>query len=169
MRVDTQFAKQSFTGLPPWAKGVIAVAIIGGIGYIAYKFLKAPGKIKEGQGNRQEENSANKDLDKLISAGKGPTLSKTQYLQYANQLQSAMDGYGTDNGAILKIFANVKNEADVLAIITAYGIRKISSGTWNPEPNYEGTLGGALSSEQSANELGKLNLLLAKKGIKHRF
>lgn len=169
MRVDTQFAKQSFTGLPPWAKGVIAVAIIGGIGFLIYKVVKVPGKIKEGSGNRQEDKAVNKDLDNLITSGKGPTLSKTQITQYANQLQSAMDGYGTDNAKILNIFNNVKNDADVLAIISAYGTRKLSSGTWNPEPNFEGTLGGALVNEQSNTEISKLNTLLSKKGIKHRF
>lgn len=169
MRVDTQFAKQSFTGLPDWAKGVIAIAVVGGIGFLVYKITKAPGKLKEGSGNRQEDKAVNKDLDNLITSGKGPTLSKTQITQFANQLQSAMEGYGTDNAKILSIFNNVKNDADVLAIISAFGIRKISSGTWNPEPNFEGTLGGALVNEQSSSELAKLNAILSKKGIKHRF
>ena len=38
---NTSFAKQSFQGLPQWAKGIIAIAVVGGVAYLGYKLYDA--------------------------------------------------------------------------------------------------------------------------------
>ena len=52
--------------------------------------------------------------------------------------------------------------------MSAYGSREISSGAWNPEPNFTGTLTGAITSECDATEKAKLNQILQSKGITNR-
>jgi len=79
-----------------------------------------------------------------------------------------MNGASTDEQAIYKVFANMNNKADVLGLIKAYGTRKINSGIYLV-PDYEGSLGGALTNELSISEITALNMMLAKKGIGIRF
>ena len=40
------FAKEQFSSMPGWAKGVVAIGILAGIGFVAYKVIKG---IKRGQ------------------------------------------------------------------------------------------------------------------------
>lgn len=165
----SNFAKEQFSTMPPWAKGVIAIGILAGVGYIAYKIMKATQNLKDTKGSRKEDNAVSNDLSQLISSGKGPTLPPSQISGLANTLFQAMDGYNTDERAIYSVFVKVKNDADVLAIIKAYGIRELSSGKFNPEPNLKGSLTEAFTSELNRNEIAQLNMILAKKAIKHRF
>jgi hypothetical protein len=167
-KVDTQFAKTGFMALPPWAKGVIAIGIGVGIYVIVKKVGSAPKKIKAGAGNRDEDKEMNKEYDDLLTTGTKPTMSKAQQSQYANQLHTAMDGYGTDEETIKRILCKSKNDADIIGIIKSYGTREVSSGNWNPEPNYKGNLGGALNSELSDYWITAVNKCLKAKNIKHR-
>ena len=167
-KVDTQFAKTGFMALPPWAKGVIAIGVGVGIYMVVKKVGSAPKKIKEGKGNRDEDKDMNQLYDQLETSGKKATLTNAQMSQYANQLHTAMDGYGTDEDAIKRIMCKAKNDADVIGIIKSYGTREVSSGKWNPEPNYKGNLGGALHSELSDYWITTINKCFKSKGIKHR-
>jgi hypothetical protein len=167
--MKTEFAKKSYTGLPQWAQGVIAVALVGGAAYLVYKLVKAPAKLKEGQGARQEDRGWNQEFDKLNSnPATKATLSKVQMSSIANALQTAMDGYGTDYDAILRAFANVKNQADYAGVNAAFGVRIIKAGTGTgfftttPAMNLQ----AALTDELDTKQLNALNLMLAKKGVK---
>jgi hypothetical protein len=80
----------------------------------------------------------------------------------------AMDGYGTDENAIISVFYSLKNNADFLALIAAFGTREISSGSWNPEANFNGTLTAALVSELDISEIITLNNILKAKKITYR-
>lgn len=167
--MNTKTTKNIFTNLPAWAQGLIATAVVGGILYGGYKLMHAPKEIKQSQGSRQEDRAVNSEYDKLVKAGKNPTLSTSQMIQYANQLFAAMDGYGTDEKAVISILSNVKNQTDLLGIIKAYGVRTLSSGRLNPEPDFTGTLGASLSTELSRTWLDSLNAILTKKGITQKF
>ena len=166
------FAKQSFTGMPQWAKGVIGVGLLLGAGYLVYKIMKAPKKFKEGQGARDETKALNQELDKLNSnPATKQTLKKSEALDIANQMFTAMDGWGTNGGAIMTAFTRIKNDADWLAVKTAYDIREVSSGRGNPEPNLNGTLVQAFASELGVNDIvwvNQINQLLAKRKINYK-
>jgi len=165
------FAKQQYTTLPPWAKGAIAVIVIGGIalaGYKVYKMIKNVGSGKT-QGDRQEDRGWNQEFDNLnTNPSTKATLSKAQMLAFATTLFTAMDGYGTDEDTIVGVFKNVKNNADFAGISAAYGIRELSSGYLNPEPNYKGGLSGALASELSQTWKDIINKDLASKKITYK-
>lgn len=163
------FAKESFSGLPSWAKGVVAIAVVGGIGYLLYKTFSKVGDIKDDKGLREEKAGWEQEFDKLNSnPSTKATLSKSQLSSFANKIFTAMDGYQTDEDAVINTFYNLKNDADFAGLQAAWGIREISSGRFNPEPNFKGNLISAIASEMNTSERSKINTILMKKGIKYR-
>lgn len=171
MATNKQFAQKSFAGLPAWAKGAIAIAVVGGIGYVIWKLVKLPSKIQEDQSNRQESKNWNQELDKYNSDPKTrATLTKAQMLSIANKIYTAMDGYGTDELAIVASFKQIKNNADFAGVQAAYGIKDVKPGTgtgWFTAP-YHGGLTGALTDELSQYWKDLINTSLSKKGITYQ-
>jgi hypothetical protein len=165
------FAKQQYSTLPPWAKGAIAVgvlAVIGVVGYTIYKKLKDTTSGKA-SGDRQEDRGWNKEFDNLnTNPSTKATMSQAQMLAFATTLFTAMDGYGTDEDTIAGIFKQMKNNADFAGVSAAYGVRELSSGRMNPEPNYKGGLSGALASELSQSWKDIINKDLASRKITYK-
>lgn len=162
-------AEKTFNNLPPLAKTVITIGVVAGIGIAAYLVYKKIKNIQATKDAKKEVGDVEDDLAKLKKAGKKQTLSQSDIAGIANNLKTAMDGYGTDFDMILKNLVKVNNQVDLLAVIKSFGVRKISSGRYSPAPDFEGTLGQALAEELSAKELGAINSMLAKKGIGQRF
>lgn len=151
-----------FKGLPQWAQGVIAVSAVAGVTYLIYTLTK---KEKDSVKDVKEEL---KNLDSTISSiqstGKKPTLTPYEMSTLANKIWGAMSGTpGTDEAAIYRAFASVKNDLDVLGIVKAFGMRK----EFGMIP--ERTLGQWLTDELNPEEMKALNGILARKGIKYRF
>ena len=153
-----------FEGLPGWAKGVIAVAVVGGGAYLIYELQKGVKNIKKNAGSKSEAGAVTTELNTLNTASSTKqTLSPAQATAMANMLFTAMDGYGTDSVTIMKQLLQLKNQADWLAVNNAYGVRTLSSGRFNPEPDFTGTLTASL-----ANELGVLDAEL-QQGVNKQF
>lgn len=152
-------------GLSP--KLIITIVIIIVVIIVVICVVRGVKGFNERKGARRENREVDKELRNLIKDGSGPTISSAQAAMYADQLFTAMDGYGTDFPGISKVFVQVKNDADVLAISSAFGIREISSGQWNPEPNLKGTLAQGLTNELDEPQKLALAKLFADKGIKY--
>ena len=165
-----QFAQESFTGLPTWSKGVVAVAIVGGIGYLIYSLLKKAGDVKEDKSERFEDNEWNKEFDKLQSnQSTKATLTKAQMASIANKVFAAMDGYGTDEEAIVAAFRQLKNNADYAGVQAVYGIKSIHPGTgtgWFID-SFKGNMTAALTDELTQYWKDKINAILKSKKIKY--
>ena len=157
------------TNLPLWSKGVIGVLIAGGSAFALFKLYQYFGKLKEQQGQQAELDTTKEEIKTLTASGKKSTLTKPQIDQIANKLQTAFAGYGTDYNAIVNALVQVKNDIDLLSVRSAYGIRKISSGSYNIAKDFEGTLDQAMIEELSSTDIQKINLILARKGIMNRF
>lgn len=157
------------TGLPTWSKGVIGVLIAGGSAFALFKIYQYFGKLKEQEGQKAELDTTTKALTDLTKAGKGGSLTPVQYTQLANKLQTAFAGYGTDYNAIFQVIVQIKNEYDILSLRKAYGVRKISSGRFNLTSDFEGTLDQTITEELSSSDISKINMQLAKQGIRNRF
>lgn len=169
MATNKEFAQKSFGQLPGWAKGLLAVGVLAGVGYAVYYFTKQLGSVKEGKTEREEDRGWNSELDKLNSNDKTKaTLSKAELSSLANKIHTAMDGWGTDEEAIVKSFRRLKNNADFAGLQAAYGVQKVSSGRFSTEPDFKGNLISALSSELSDYWITKINQILKAKGIKFR-
>lgn len=169
-----EFAKQAYTGLPTWAKGVIAVGVLAGVGFIVYKLYKKSQEIKDTKDSKEEVKAVEQELSALNqNPSTKQTLSVSDAKSIANSIFTAMDGYGTDEVAILRQLVKLKNQADWLAVRAEWGVREISSGRGNPEPNFKGTLEAALTSElgDTPEDLvvkAKVNQHFAKVGITAR-
>lgn len=153
-----------FKGLPMWAKGIIAIVVVGGAGVVVYTIYKKLQYATSKKDDKQELNAAQQELNQTSIK---PTLTKSQAEGMANAIFVALDGYATDEDVIYNQLAKVKNNADWLLLVTSYGTKEISSGKGNLAPNYSGNLVGALTDELSSSEIAKANAILKKNGVKY--
>jgi len=160
-------ASTYYSGLPSWAKGVLAVAVVAGIAGVVYVLYKKTKDVKEDKTNKAENTAAESELSQEIRKGIKPTYPKSQYDSYANSIHEAMNGSGTDENLIKRVFANLKNNADFLSLTSAYGTRTVDGGTFAPD--YKGTLSGSLSHELSNDDIRDINVSMQRKGITYKF
>lgn len=93
------------------------------------------------------------------------TYGSQQYSDFAKSLYNAMDGAGTAEDKIAEVFGKLKTYEDVLALIDAYGVRKLSTPYgWDSDAM---TLSEALEYEMDASEINMyVNTPLKKTGYK---
>ncbi len=128
--MKTQFIKSNISGLPQWAKGVIAVAVVGGVGLVLYNIYK---KIKESQGKKNQTDvvkDAKKEEQDLIKSGMKYTHPQSTYSSTANFIQNSLDGCEvphTELDVVRKVMTTVENKLDWVALINAFGVRVIDN------------------------------------------
>ena len=114
---------ESILGLPTWAKGVLAIAVVGGVGFIGWKVYKKMSDASKEKEQRKEDKSWDKEADALNKDPKTKaTISQTQLQSYANVLKAAMDGMTTNVGAINNVFKALKN-GGTFNSITSHAIK----------------------------------------------
>jgi hypothetical protein len=173
MAVDTKFAKQSFTGLPSWAKGVVAIAAVGGVVYLVYKFqksgktiLKTPDEKTDQEEAKQQEEELQKELKK-----KPLTYPLSQYKTFANVIEEATNEEGTDEEAIYAIFRKLKSNADYLALQKAWGNpTRFVTPSWYIfyTTGKRFTIPQLLRNDMSSSEIKKINTILMNNKITYR-
>tara|TARA_R110000868_G_scaffold6587_1_gene37178 strand:- start:2008 stop:2481 length:474 start_codon:yes stop_codon:yes gene_type:complete len=141
--------------------GLIVTTLILGVGYFLYKKLRS-------------STPSNAEIDSQIGGNTGvnPSLSEDKMKELANKMFAAFNGFGTDvngNNGLINLFAAIKNNDDLMGVIAAYGIREISSGSWNPLSNFKGNLPETIADELSDSEITKINSVLVKSGVSIRF
>jgi hypothetical protein len=146
-------------------KILIAVgAVIGAI-----VIIRALRGFTKKQDSREEVREAYNELEDMNqNPSTRQKITAFQAQQYANSIFGAMDGYGTDETSILGVFYKIYNNADFLAISKSFGIREVSSGYLNPEPNMKGTMTQCLHSELDSEWRKKINKVLTTKKIRFR-
>lgn len=155
-----------FTGLPLWAKGVLALLIVGIIIYIAIQAKNIIKSVSDKIAEKKSEAATKSELKDYAKQGIKPSYMDSQYKGWANKIGAAMDGFGTDEDAIYDVFRLMKNDADVLKLIEAYGTRTFP-GMFMGETSF--TLSSALQDELNRSELNKLNGILRNAGISYTF
>ena len=161
-KVTEQISK-GFQGLPPWAKGTIAVVAVGGGVYLLYRLLR--GMSSDTLRQTQETNQILSELDNEVKKT-GLTYPKSQYSSFANELQQAGFDVGTDEDAMYSIFRKLKNDADYLQLTAAWGKPTRTIYDWGVGRPM--TLTQFLRSELSDSEIRKINTILAGSKIKYR-
>lgn len=159
MAEKQSFIEEVTTGLPAWAKGIIAVGVIGGIGYGIYRLSKKGASILN-------PSDAKQDVKKLKEAGQQPTYMDAQYLGFADAIYAARgcnNLFGTNEDAIYAVFRKMANDIDVAKLIEKYGERY---PCWAFKKS---TLGGLLSEDLNEKEIAIINDILKKKGIIYQF
>lgn len=152
---------------PQWAKGTVIVVVVAGLALIAWKAYQI---IDEAIKKAKEGKTVNESADELAglqAQGINPTYTDAQYKIWADAMEECYQGWGTCTGDT--VFVNMKNDADILKLIIAFGVRTISSGAWNPEPDLTGDLPKILRSELDADAIDSINKILGRAGIKYRF
>lgn len=167
-----------FNELPWYAKvGLVLLAL-----FILYYFVYNPIKAKIQATNYQTPvNEAQTSLNQLAQQGVKPSYSQTEYSTSANALETLFQGCTMAEDAasswntLSGIFAKMKNEADIYALIKAYGVRKTDRcGVFNGDNNSD--LGTTLTDHFSGFEQYKLghtisdiNAILKANGIQYSF
>jgi len=131
-----------FGGLPSWAKGIIAVAIVGGAGYVAYKLYK---KAKDLAGNKSEKAVTNeniKEFDKLQTQGQKLSKPIPAYQQLVNDIVVKLNGCETvytELDVIKAIIRIVKKPVDWYYLVSKFGNKDIEDcGTFGlSKTNYD--------------------------------
>lgn len=147
------------TGLPAWAKGIIAVGVVGGIGFAIYKLTQKGGALLK-------PDEAKKDVKKLEEIGQQPTYMDAQYVGFADAIYAARgcnNVFGTNEDAIYNVFRKMVNDLDVAKLIEKFGKRRLCFSFT------EGNLGGFLNDDLDQDEIAIINNILKSKGIKYQF
>ena len=163
MAIDTKFAKEGFLGLPPWAKGVVAVAVLGVTIYAVYKISKKLGGDEEQ--DKKEGADVLSELEKAAKK-KPATYPASQYKTFANIIETAGFDIGTDEDAIYSTFRKLKSNTDYLMLLIAWGKPNRTVYEWGV--GREMTLPQYIRWEMDDSEVKKVNDILQSKGITYR-
>ena len=155
--------------LPPVAKGIISVVVVGVTGVTAYTVYHAIKSKLGTAATRQDVAAINSDLKAAIAVNP-VTLSDSQIAAYVAQLVEALGGWTTDTTTVYNVFDAMKNDADVLSLEKAYGSKTITY----PIGSFTGTLSATLAHDMPASSLiqksiADINDNLAKKKITVKF
>lgn len=162
-------AESTFNQLPGPAKIVIVVAGVGVGLFVGWKVYDVVRKRLNSADSFKEKAQVDDEIKALAEKKILPTYPNSTYTQMANQLFALMDGYGSGAMSMPAIFAKLINNADMLKLIDAYGIREVSSGKGNPTPNFRGTLAATISDELDPLDIANINRVLVARKISITF
>ena len=178
---------EAFQGLPAFAKAAIVLVGLGivvGVPYGIYTYVKNVAANKKAM---QTINQAQQDEASLSAGGIKPSYLQTQYQTWANEIMVAINDCQQDHDTmkqtILGIFGNMQNVADVLQVITAFGI-KTATPCWQDVTYLLCNISMEVSSKSWTGDLSwwleqafnndsdgftQINNLLQQKGINYTF
>jgi hypothetical protein len=159
-------AGKHFEGLPGWAKGVVAITVVGAAALGAYVLYKKISKIGSKKDYKDTVKDANQELVDLSKIER-QTYPDSQYSGWANSIFNLINGcdmYKND-GAIAQILVQLKNTTDYLKLVKAFGVRTID-GCWSDD--YTADLPTVLKKEMQESAISVINGYFAKVRIKNR-
>ena len=171
-----------WSDLPTWAKGVIAVGGLAAAYFAVKGIIDRVKKQSETAKAKATITEQVNELENLQNSGVKKSYNDSQYNTWADAIQKQFDGcdFSVENAILPSYFASysgyklytildkLKNDADFLALSTAYDVRTYDQcGLWTG--NFTGNLSQAVADELTESEIEECNKLLAKKGITYRF
>ena len=152
-------------------KNTVTIGVVVVVGIIvlavAYSWFKNKSNEKE---HAQDLEGVDEDIDILEKEGISPTFSDSQFKMWSGQLQEMFSGCGTDNTGVKSIMRQLKNDADVLQLISIYDVRSYDGCNWIGEfGNITSNLPRAMISEVGSSHLETVNDEFNKKEINFRF
>jgi hypothetical protein len=170
---------KTYSELPSWAKGFVAVAGTIFVGYIIYNAYR---KVAAGKGLQDAltvAKDAKAEVSILQSKGIKPSYAQTQYEAFSLKLVEAMNGCGTTWDSVKSVFESMKNKADVLRLVEVFGVRYYRPCPATDPVSYtrymfdEKTFGGNLQTwleyDLSGSEIKDINDILSSKSIDFKF
>jgi hypothetical protein len=170
---------KAYNELPPWSRGVVGVVTIATIAFIGYSIYKKRKELREKREAEIGAREAEKELVELKRKGVSPSYSLSQYEGFAQKLAQAMDDCGTTESSIISVFKSMKNKADVLSLIKAFGVRYYTPCIASQPISYsrwllnDKTFGGSLQSwleyDLTSGEISDINKILESNKIDYKF
>lgn len=170
-------ALKYYKELPNWAKGVV---VVGGL-TVTYIFLsQIVGKIRQRNEQKkqlEEISGANQDLENLSKRSVYPTMNKSAFEAMSAAIIDAVSGCGTDKDKINSQFQKLNNDADILAFVSVFGLRKKQRCLFSDDPREDFfsnttppmSLTAHLQSDMSDTEIKNINKILQGRGITYQF
>lgn len=169
----------AYSGLPSWARGVVAVGGMVVVGFIVYNAYRKMAKKKSLEEDMAYSKNAKAEIVILQSKGVKPSYSGTQYESFVLKLVEAMNGCGTTTDSVNSVFDAMKNKADVLKLIEVFGVRyyrpcpatdPLSYARYMyDEKSFGGNLQTWLEYDLTASEIRHINEILSAKQIDFKF
>lgn len=170
--------------LPPWAKGVI---VVGGAAVVYFTATRIFRNIKNARNKRdakKTQSEVKSELAQLQQQGIKKSYPDSQYNAWADKIEKQFDGidwkqnwfdkdvpiigqWSGSGKSVAEIFKQLKNNADLLALVAAYGVRTYDqAGVFTGD--FTGNLYQAIQDELDKGEIDALNALLRKKAITYQ-
>jgi hypothetical protein len=161
---NASITKTVIEEIPSWAKGILVIAAVGVVGYVIYKVAK--GGLRSLKDAREKGQLKN-DTKDLLDQGVKYSYLTSQYNTFADKIFAALKGATEDEDTIKVVMSSMKNDLDVLALISAYGTRDASFWAWE-SAKYD--LVTALNAYMTAEEIEEyVNAPLRAGGVKYQF
>ena len=182
-------ALEIWNGLPPWAKGVVAVGGLAAAYFAARGVINSIKRRIDTANSKRTQREFQDDLRRLASQGIRPTFLESQYRGWADQIEKQFSGcdfkenifdmtdpllvwaggYSGSGKLFVSITKNLRNDADFAALVTAYGVRTYDQcGIWPFADTFTGNLFSAIVDELDQGERNGINTYLESKGITYR-
>jgi hypothetical protein len=171
--------KNYFENLPSWSRGVISIVGVGAVAFIGYQIYISIKNKQDLSKNLEAQKLADKELADLKKSGVVPTKTPAQFEVLSAKINEAVNDCGTDEEAIYSVFNSLNNRADLLSLISSFGIRyyrpcaatdPISYTRWMFNNNsFGGDLSSLLSYDLNSSEIAKINNILKVKKIDFTF
>jgi hypothetical protein len=170
---------KTYNQLPSWSRGIIGVVTIGAIAFVGYTIYSNIKKAKDIKNANVGGREAEKELIELAKKGIKPSYSPSQYTNWVQRLVEAISDCGTDEASVYSVFQNMKNKADVLSLISSFGVQYYRPcGATQPisyakylfdNKSFGGSLATFLQYDLSVSEMQKINKILEGKKIDYKF
>lgn len=175
---------QYYKELPSWAKGVIVVGGAAVVYLTATRIIRSIKNVGRQKDARKTQSEVKSELSDLVKQGVKKSFPDSQYNAWADKIEKQFDGvdwkqnwfdkdvpiigqWSGSGKSVAEIFKQLKNNADFLALVSAYGIRTYDqAGVWTGD--FTGNLYQAIQDELDKGEIDALNALLKKKSITYQ-
>jgi hypothetical protein len=122
-----------YESLPTWAKGAMAIAIIGGVGLIGYRVYKGISDRKKLQDSNDVSDSADDEYKKLLKQGQKLSFPESNYISASNSVKNGLDGcetYFGEEDAKYAVMNVVKKPIDWYFLVKTFGSKMIDDCIW---------------------------------------
>jgi hypothetical protein len=118
-----------YSGLPSWAKGVLAVAVVAGIAGVFYVLYKKTKDVKEDKPIKAVTDAANDEIKQYEQEGLKLSFPLSYYASVSNQVFNLLDGAETplsEYRAAHSVATAVRNKLDWAQLVKSFGKRDVS-------------------------------------------
>jgi hypothetical protein len=148
--------------LPIWAKGVIALVLLGVLIIAGIAIKKAITAARDNKNQKDEADKANEELDNLSNQGINPSFNSADASSKCNSIleaASSCDAWEQGAQSIMGVIYGLKNAADWYLLSSTFGVR-----TWDDCGWWTGDITGSLTTLLT-NELGADQLAEARRHL----